>query len=205
MTGGADRNLVMNINLIDGDRAVRRARRRARQRVGMDVAAADEEAALLLNAKRRLLLCGYRKRQDHQDDYEQTRHHSPPGVRRCHSVACSNARASASTSESPRRGPVICRPIGSPARLKPQGIEIVGSPKISNGCVLRSEGATPPGGGTVGLLTASSTVCGRIGVVGVTRRSTFENTPATARRRRSSSRRPSIYADDDIREPPSIR
>ena len=43
-------------------------------------------------------------------------------------VACSKACANASTLPSPKRGPAICKPIGSPAFVKPAGIEIVGSP-----------------------------------------------------------------------------
>ena len=47
--------------------------------------------------------------------------------------------------------------------------------------------------------------CGNIGVVGVTSTSTFANTSATTRRSRSSSRFPSMYADAETREPPSMR
>ena len=45
----------------------------------------------------------------------------------CHSVACSNACASANIRFSPSRGAVIWRPMGRPSRVKPQGTLIVGT------------------------------------------------------------------------------
>ena len=58
--------------------------------------------------------------------------------------------------------------MGNPSRVNPHGIEIVGSPKISKGCVLRSSGETPPGGG-VSSRAPSAMVTAARGVVGVTK------------------------------------
>ena len=114
------------------------------------------------------------------------------GIRRCQFVACSKAYASANTFASPKRGPVICNPMGRPAREKPQGIEIVGSPSALNGRVFRIHNS-PPGVGDSSRV-ASSIVNGGIAVVGVTNRSTEEKIEPTDRRTRSSSRRASTYA-----------
>ena len=50
----------------------------------------------------------------------------------CHSVGCSYAWARRSTRLSAPSGSLICKPIGRPARVNPQGTEIVGSPYPSN-------------------------------------------------------------------------
>src|SRR5207249_516299 len=43
------------------------------------------------------------------------------GLRVCQSVACSYAWPTTSTVDSSKGRPAICRPIGRPSRLKPQG------------------------------------------------------------------------------------
>jgi hypothetical protein len=89
---------------------------------------------------------------------------------------------------------------GNPARLKPHGIEIVGRPKMSNGCVLRREGATPRGGGTVGLFTASSTVCGKYGSGRRDEQIDVRKLPMRLRAAADPVRgRPSMYADAEMR------
>src|SRR5438067_1524459 len=91
-----------------------------------------------------------------------------------------------------------------PVLVNPHGTEIVGKPKMSNGCVLRSEYVTPPGGGTSDF-ALSAMLAGETGVVGVTRTSTLLKTSRITRRRRSSSRLPAIYASAVIFAPPLIR
>src|SRR5690348_11493310 len=61
----------------------------------------------------------------------------PGGRRVCQSVACSQACASCSTTEYWPSAALICSPIGRPEALNPQGTEIVGQPKTSNGDVSR--------------------------------------------------------------------
>src|SRR5215470_6796507 len=58
------------------------------------------------------------------------------GRRAYQSVACSYAWASRKTAASPPKGPLTCRPIGSPDPVNPHGIEMVGQPYTSNGDVL---------------------------------------------------------------------
>jgi hypothetical protein len=46
----------------------------------------------------------------------------------CHSVACSNAWASAITVDSAKGAPLIWSPMGRPSVVNPHGMEIVGNP-----------------------------------------------------------------------------
>src|SRR5215210_6664463 len=76
ITDGADRDLITDVHLIDGDRAVRGTGRRARERVRVNIATADKEAALLIDPKNGRFLCRYGNREQRENGYEQTRHHS---------------------------------------------------------------------------------------------------------------------------------
>ena len=50
------------------------------------------------------------------------------GILSAQGAAASNAAAARSTAASWRRRPTICRPTGSPLRVKPHGTEIAGRP-----------------------------------------------------------------------------
>ena len=64
--------------------------------------------------------------------------HGYTGARRkCQSVTCSYARASFNTLVSAPLGPEICKPMGSPALVKPHGTDMVGHPKRLKGAVFR--------------------------------------------------------------------
>jgi DNA-binding beta-propeller fold protein YncE len=97
------------------------------------------------------------------------------GLRRCHAVACSYALASAKTVTSANGAPQICRPIGRPAPVNPQGTVIAGSPKISKGAVFRKS-----------AFELSAIRTGETGIVGVTNRSTLKNVFLISRRSNSS-------------------
>src|SRR5262249_57896694 len=56
-------------------------------------------------------------------------HRAPRSGRRCaHGCAASNAAEARSTVTSSKRRPTICRPIGKPAFVKPQGTVAAGCP-----------------------------------------------------------------------------
>ena len=90
------------------------------------------------------------------------------GTRWCQRVARSYAWASESTRASASGGPLICRPIGIPARVNPHGTLIVGMPYTLNGNVLR---IMPDSSGGDALAAAIAT--GGAIDVGVTITSTF--------------------------------
>ena len=87
------------------------------------------------------------------------------GSRLCQAVACSYALATCRTRASPQCGPMICRPMGKPASVNPQGTEIAGNPQTLMGRVFRSRSSSR-GRRRSGFSFSSAIAGAAIGVVG---------------------------------------
>jgi len=103
------------------------------------------------------------------------------GLRMCHSVTCSYARARRRTADSPSGGPMICMPIGKPLLVNPHGMVTAGRPSRLNGRVF-GDASTSLARSWSGSAKSSETVNGGMGVVGVTTRFRVSNTLEIERR-----------------------